>query len=502
MHSQEENEVAVTTVASNKISKERGKSTMENGKTSLNIRKLKKQVKGITLIALVVTIIVLLILAGIALNLTIGQNGIFSRAQTAANTWRNAETNEQLALQEGADLIDQYLNGNGGRQDDDQGPIKISFTISGTKATTEPSLPSGEFKHVEGTVDNGYVIEDNDGNQFVWVPVDKDQKIKINVTSEANIDSISLKDPYGDEILKLDNSNNLGKEYNNEEVNPTINGPYILKVTAGGETKYGYLGVHSLYAQDTFKDWENEFNGDINGYVDEKVKTIDEAVKAIEEAARNGKYSSAEEYLNAMLQDAGAPTLEEMGCDTVRDYCLSMMPILGELFDPSMKEDYSDTENYTDSVETNGGFYIARYEASYQKEKAASKVSTSTRISRSTQLKDGMLWNCINYDDALSASENMYTSEEFTSFLPTGAAWDRTLGWLVETGAVTQDEILDSTSWGNYNDDTFSNTTGLINTGKYGQTKKNNIFDLAGNLGEWTTEAYSTSFRVCRRWFL
>ena len=58
MHSQEENEVAVTTVASNKISKERGKSTMEKGKKSLNIRKLKKQVKGITLIALVVTMLV------------------------------------------------------------------------------------------------------------------------------------------------------------------------------------------------------------------------------------------------------------------------------------------------------------------------------------------------------------------------------------------------------------------------------------------------------------
>ena len=49
-----------------------------------------KQEKGITLIALVVTIIVLLILAGVALNLTIGQNGIFTRAQDAANTWRNA----------------------------------------------------------------------------------------------------------------------------------------------------------------------------------------------------------------------------------------------------------------------------------------------------------------------------------------------------------------------------------------------------------------------------
>ena len=116
MHNQEENEVSVTTVASNKISKERGKSTMENQKTSLNIRKLKKQVKGITLIALVVTIIVLLILAGIALNLTIGQNGIFSRAQTAANTWRNAETNEQLAMGELESWMDGYMNGNGGNQ--------------------------------------------------------------------------------------------------------------------------------------------------------------------------------------------------------------------------------------------------------------------------------------------------------------------------------------------------------------------------------------------------
>ena len=56
MYNKEKNEVAVTTVTSNKISKER-RILMENGKTSLNIRKLKKQVQGITLIALVVTIV-------------------------------------------------------------------------------------------------------------------------------------------------------------------------------------------------------------------------------------------------------------------------------------------------------------------------------------------------------------------------------------------------------------------------------------------------------------
>ena len=57
-----------------------------------------KKEKGITLIALVVTIIVLLILAGVAISLTIGQGGIFDRAQKAANTWRNAETNQEHAF--------------------------------------------------------------------------------------------------------------------------------------------------------------------------------------------------------------------------------------------------------------------------------------------------------------------------------------------------------------------------------------------------------------------
>ena len=77
----------------------------------ITMKKLKKQVKGITLIALVVTIIVLLILAGIALNLTIGENGLFTRAQNAANTWQLAEENEQQALQEFSDMIDEILNG-------------------------------------------------------------------------------------------------------------------------------------------------------------------------------------------------------------------------------------------------------------------------------------------------------------------------------------------------------------------------------------------------------
>lgn len=52
--------------------------------------------KAITLISLVITIIVLLILAGVTINLTIGQNGIFKTAQIAAKNYTNAQ-NKELA---------------------------------------------------------------------------------------------------------------------------------------------------------------------------------------------------------------------------------------------------------------------------------------------------------------------------------------------------------------------------------------------------------------------
>ena len=67
-------------------------------KKQLNLKVVEKQAKGITLIALVVTIIVLLILAGVAISLTIGQNGIITRAQTAVVINENASVYEQLQL--------------------------------------------------------------------------------------------------------------------------------------------------------------------------------------------------------------------------------------------------------------------------------------------------------------------------------------------------------------------------------------------------------------------
>ena len=49
---------------------------------------------GITLVALVVTIVVLLILAGVSINLVVGQNGLIARAKEAAKATKDATEGE------------------------------------------------------------------------------------------------------------------------------------------------------------------------------------------------------------------------------------------------------------------------------------------------------------------------------------------------------------------------------------------------------------------------
>ena len=81
------------------------------------LQKVKRQIQGITLIALVVTIIVLLILAGVALSLTVGNNGLFTRAENAADTWQMASEDElrKMTILEAATNLEtyQYADKNG-----------------------------------------------------------------------------------------------------------------------------------------------------------------------------------------------------------------------------------------------------------------------------------------------------------------------------------------------------------------------------------------------------
>ena len=62
--------------------------------------------KGITLVALVITIIVLLILAGVTITLTLGENGIFKTAEKAGENYTQAQREELERLKSFQNTLD------------------------------------------------------------------------------------------------------------------------------------------------------------------------------------------------------------------------------------------------------------------------------------------------------------------------------------------------------------------------------------------------------------
>ena len=81
---------------------------------------MTKNIKGITLIALIITIIVLLILAGVSISLVVGENGILNKAQSASERTKLASEKEaidlaisdfQIALKTGEDIDKSKIGG-------------------------------------------------------------------------------------------------------------------------------------------------------------------------------------------------------------------------------------------------------------------------------------------------------------------------------------------------------------------------------------------------------
>ena len=128
-----------------------------------------KNNKGITLVALVVTIVVLLILAGVSINLVLGNNGIIAKAKDAETKSAEASQNDLKGMNGLVSEMEGVLAGNGGAG----GSGADTKVPEAATAETAPYFPDNTFTKKEGTIDKGLVIQDTSGNEYVWVVVPK-----------------------------------------------------------------------------------------------------------------------------------------------------------------------------------------------------------------------------------------------------------------------------------------------------------------------------------------
>ena len=138
---------------------------------------------------------------------------------------------------------------------------------------------------------------------------------------------------------------------------------------------------------------------------------------------------------------------------------------------------------------------IGRYET-------GNTSSDNPIIKRLTTNQSVQLWySMYNRLKNISLNKNIRTGMIW------GNLWDETLQWMIDTKDKAKEEIVDdSTCWGNYQNSKFlfintngqklltnSGSASYIPTGSTERNKSNNIYDLAGNMREYTLEGVSTA---------
>ena len=177
--------------------------------------------KGITLISLVITIVVLLILAGVAISISVDEGGLFSKSGKAKNDWNANVIKEEEAMLK----VDALMQEAGVSSNSDNEMIKYYLN-------EEVPIPKG-FKYVEGTKETGIIIRDeNNGNEFVWIPADADE------IAEENAENL------------LYDETNYPQSHEMVESIRTYDGYYMARYSAGADVEITASGqMETVYSQ-------------------------------------------------------------------------------------------------------------------------------------------------------------------------------------------------------------------------------------------------------------
>ena len=459
------------------------------------MNKLKNK-KGITLIALVVTVVVLIILAGVSINAVIGDDGIIKKTQNSANLTKEAEVKEainrtilEFYLTNDYETLEDFLKAKAEDGSIDSVTKNADGTLTVKKGnysvTVENKTNSsggsssggstgGETQTPEITIGEAKVVANSDG------------------TGSAITDAASV---YLGNTLYITFSHSItGGTTIVDKTIPyavTKNGTYTFTVTGTVNGKSYTKNVSVTVNQ--FKD--------VYEYMQTNTKvTYSDGEVWIPEGFKVAEDSASTVQGGVVIEDKDGNQFVWVPVATIADYKRTWYTGYDSF------SEYSEAlpEDEKTSVERYKGFYIGRYEAGDKESTVAKTLRSSNDVTKTVTIKANQApYNYVTRTQAVSLAEGFATKQGYKAKtkLVSSYAWDTTIAFLQEVNS----DYGSSSKEGNYNNTTFSyiDITGatktkaksssvLVPTGQ--TTPVCNIYDMGGNVWEWTTESSSSTF--------
>ena len=475
------------------------------------MKELKKKNKGITLIALVITIIVLLILAGVSIATLTGDNGILTKAQNAKDL-----TNQKTAEEEVQIEVLGSLDNSGNINIEDLNSNLLSH-LTGVNYKGEPLSETNKIENLPTVVEyNGYKIlisgDTSTSLEDALKPGEEAKETKkYNYTDGVDVATI----PEGFEVSEI------------KEEQKIADGLVIKNKTDGNEfvwipcTITQYQNAKNAVKRNNWKTDDKYYTnggGDGSAWSDDYTEEGLSNINAV--YVQNGVTEEIISQITSNWENKQTQVAEE----SIKKYGGFYIGRYEAGIPEAAEKIYTAPDSENLEYKKDGGIRGTTTKAGLESVQSLAPVSK----------KGVQAWNFITQANSKIVAENMYkaSSEETSvgSYLVDLQAWNHICENIY---GKTGKDINNSTAWGNYidNESVFEKTVeglwanhgyrslpwGLFTSSTYskgavnvkGNTKKDetedqvniielptgasedfknyNIYDMAGNMWEWTT---------------